>query len=60
MNTYEAGGIAPPFLTSAIYGGERPVSHLGRFALRERAPVPFVKEAAWGSEQIRLKVNAKR
>jgi hypothetical protein len=30
--------MAPPFFTSALGGGERPVSRPGRFAPGERAP----------------------
>jgi hypothetical protein len=33
-----SGGIAPPFLTSEIDGGEWSVSHPGYFTLREKAP----------------------
>jgi hypothetical protein len=32
-----SGGIAPPFLNSALYGGEWPVSRPGRFDSGERA-----------------------
>jgi hypothetical protein len=33
-----SGGVAPPFLTSALHGGERSTSRPGRFAYGERAP----------------------
>jgi hypothetical protein len=36
MNTY--GGVAPPFLTSALGRGEWSASRSGRFTPRERAP----------------------
>jgi hypothetical protein len=32
------GGVAPPFLTSALDGGEWSASHPGRFTSWERAP----------------------
>jgi hypothetical protein len=32
------GATAPPFLTSALDGCERPASRPGRFTLGERAP----------------------
>jgi hypothetical protein len=32
------GGVAPPFLTSALVGGEWSASRPGRFASGERAP----------------------
>jgi hypothetical protein len=39
MKTYVgSGSIAPPFLTSAIDGGERSASRPGRFTSWERAP----------------------
>jgi hypothetical protein len=39
MKAYGSGGIAPPFLTSALDGGEWLASRPGRFTAAERAPV---------------------
>jgi hypothetical protein len=33
MKTWESGGIAPPFLTSELHGGERSASCLSHFVL---------------------------
>jgi hypothetical protein len=38
METWGSGGIAPPFLASALDGGEWSASLLGRFTPEERAP----------------------
>jgi hypothetical protein len=38
MKAWESGGIAPPFLTSALDGSECSASHPGRFTTKERAP----------------------
>jgi hypothetical protein len=38
--TWGSGGIAPPFLTSALDGGEWPVSNPDRFTPRKMAPGP--------------------
>jgi hypothetical protein len=38
MKTWGTGGIAPPFLISALDGGECSASHPGRFTPGERAP----------------------
>jgi hypothetical protein len=38
MKMYGSGGIAPPFLTSALDGGEWSPSRRGRFTLGERVP----------------------
>jgi hypothetical protein len=41
MKMYEeVKGIAPPFLTSALDGGEWLASYPDRFIRRKRAPVP--------------------
>jgi hypothetical protein len=40
MKTYGGGGIAPPFLTFALDGGERSVARPGRFTPRERSRGP--------------------
>jgi hypothetical protein len=37
-NLWENGGIAPPFLASALDGGEWSASCLGRFTLGEKIP----------------------
>jgi hypothetical protein len=39
MKMYGSEGIAPPFLTSALDGGEWSISSPGCFTPRERAPV---------------------
>jgi hypothetical protein len=38
MKTWDSGGIAPPFLTSALDGGEWLASRPGSFTPGERAP----------------------
>jgi hypothetical protein len=38
MKTWESGGIASPFLTSALDGGEWSASSTGGFNNGERAP----------------------
>jgi hypothetical protein len=38
MKTWGSGGIAPPFLTSALDGGEWSASRPGRYTPRERGP----------------------
>jgi hypothetical protein len=37
MKTYSSGDIAPPFMSSALDGGECSASRPGRFIPRERA-----------------------
>jgi hypothetical protein len=37
MKTYRSGGTAPPFLTSAVDGGDLSASRPGRFTIEERA-----------------------
>jgi hypothetical protein len=39
METYGGGGIAPPFLTSALDGGEYLASRSGRFTPMGKSPV---------------------
>jgi hypothetical protein len=48
----ESRGIAPPFLTSALDGGEWPASHPGHFTPGERFPVPIGQEGGWASEPV--------
>jgi hypothetical protein len=43
--------MAPPFLTSALDGGEWSVSRLGHFTPGERAPVPIGEEAGWAQSR---------
>jgi hypothetical protein len=43
-----SGDVAPPFLTSALDGGEWSVSRLGR----KESPVPIVLEAGWVPEPV--------
>jgi hypothetical protein len=38
MKTWGSGGIAPPFLTLALDGGEQSASQPGHFTPRERMP----------------------
>jgi hypothetical protein len=38
MKTWDSGGIAPPFLTSAVVGGELSASRPGRFIPEDGAP----------------------
>jgi hypothetical protein len=44
--------IAPPFLASALDGGEWLVSCPGRFTPDERAPVLIGEEAGWSPEPV--------
>jgi hypothetical protein len=41
------GDIAPPFLTSALYGGEWLASRLGPLTPGKEPPVPIGQEAVW-------------
>jgi hypothetical protein len=48
MKTYGgSGGIATPFLTSALDGGEWSASSPGRFTPREISPLPIGYEPVW-------------
>jgi hypothetical protein len=47
-----SGGVAPPFLTLALDGGEWSASFLGHFTLREITPVPIGWEARWVPELV--------
>jgi hypothetical protein len=51
MKTYGIGGIAPPFLTSSLDGGEWSASLLCRFTPGERAPDIHWIEAGWAIER---------
>jgi hypothetical protein len=55
MKTY--GVIAPPFLTSALNGGERSAIHPGRFINGERASVSIGEGAV--QKLFLLKTTAK-
>jgi hypothetical protein len=46
------GGIAPPFLTSTLGGGERSVSRPCRFTPGIEPPVPIGSEAGWDPEPV--------
>jgi hypothetical protein len=47
------GGIAPPFLTWALDGGERSASRAGRFTTEERkTQIQIGQEAGWAPEPV--------
>jgi hypothetical protein len=47
-----SGGIAPPFLTTALDGNEWLASCPGRFIPGQRFPVPIVQETGWTLEPL--------
>jgi hypothetical protein len=48
MKTWGSGGIAPPFLTSGLGGGEWSTSRPGRFTPGEAPPVPIGPQSLSG------------
>jgi hypothetical protein len=64
MKTYSGGGIAPPFLTSALDGGEWSASRPGRFTPGKQSPPPYLlgrrlsgpqgRFARWGEKNLQL------
>jgi hypothetical protein len=51
-HVWGSGNIAPPFLTSALDGGEDSASRLGRFTPGKRTPLPTGYEAEWAPEPV--------
>jgi hypothetical protein len=56
-NTYCGGGgsiwsTAPPFLTSALDGGERLASSRSRFTPVKKFPVPIEYDAEWAPKPV--------
>jgi hypothetical protein len=47
-----SGGIAPPFLTSALDGGGWSASRPDRFGPGKKPQVPVGQEAGWASEPL--------
>jgi hypothetical protein len=52
--------VAPPFLTSALDGGEWSASRLSRFPPGKELPVPIGQEAGWAPEPVWTKRKKKK